>query len=244
MHTLLTLSGMHCEGCARKIDRALREVPGVTEVRIDVPSGQVRLETSSAITNLELRQAVCKAGAFELIDGGQDASPARRAAAVSDTLPLLGVLACLAAFAILKNTPPAYSAGWLHAVMLDYMAAFFLLLGGLKIVNVRGFAAMFEKYDPIASVVPQWGYVYPFVEVWMGLAYLLRTGVQIANVLVVILLGVGLIGIWRTLREHRGVACACLGGWFTVPVTWLTFAENASMVAMAAYMLVDTSGQH
>lgn len=78
----------------------------------------------------------------------------------------------------------------------------------------------------------------------MGLAYLLRTGIQIANVLVVILLGVGLIGIWRTLRARRGVACACLGGWFTVPVTWLTFAENASMVAMAAYMLLDKSGLH
>ena len=51
-----------------------------TEVRIDVPSGQVRLETSSAVTDLDLRQAVRKAGAFELVDGSQDESPAHRAA--------------------------------------------------------------------------------------------------------------------------------------------------------------------
>ncbi len=101
---------------------------------------------------------------------------------------------------------------------------------------------MFAKYDPIAATVPGWAMIYPFIEIALGAAYLLRVGLDVANVAVVVLLGVGMVGIWRKLRSGEDLACACLGGVFDVPVTRLTLAENAAMVAMAVAMLVPASG--
>jgi len=33
------VAGMTCGGCAKHVEKALRAVPGVTEVRVDVPAG-------------------------------------------------------------------------------------------------------------------------------------------------------------------------------------------------------------
>ncbi len=42
--TRLAVQGMHCAGCAAKIDRALRSVPGVSEVRVDLQGGSAAIK--------------------------------------------------------------------------------------------------------------------------------------------------------------------------------------------------------
>jgi hypothetical protein len=33
------------------------------------------------------------------------------------------------------------------------------------------------------------------------------------------------------------VQCACMGGFFSIPITWVTFYEDALMAAMALFMI-------
>ena len=45
--TELRVTGMHCGGCARRIERALAKVDGVLGVKIDVPTGSVKVATAT-----------------------------------------------------------------------------------------------------------------------------------------------------------------------------------------------------
>lgn len=45
--TELRVTGMHCGGCARRIERALAKVDGVLGVAIDVPTGSVKIATAA-----------------------------------------------------------------------------------------------------------------------------------------------------------------------------------------------------
>jgi copper chaperone len=45
--TELRVTGMHCGGCAGRIERALAKVDGVLGVKIDVPTGKVLVATAA-----------------------------------------------------------------------------------------------------------------------------------------------------------------------------------------------------
>lgn len=124
--------------------------------------------------------------------------------------------------------------GW----MLDFMAGFFLLFGGLKIISIKKFTRVYRTYDVVARRFGAWSYIYPFLEIGLGVLYLFRISLPFAHVSAVILMGVGAVGIYHKLRTKKTTTCACLGGFFDVPLTWVTFAENVLMAGMAVYMIL------
>lgn len=50
--TTLSIKGMHCEGCARTVEEALREVPGVATVSVDLDHDTAVIEGGGASENL------------------------------------------------------------------------------------------------------------------------------------------------------------------------------------------------
>lgn len=122
--------------------------------------------------------------------------------------------------------------------MSAYMSFFFLIFGGIKLFNLKGFAKMFSTYDLIAERFPTWGYVYPFVEIILGLLYLNYPHTPLINVFTAILMAITSLGIYRHLKTGKVSQCACLGGFFNVPLSWVTFWENFIMLLMALYMLL------
>ncbi len=124
-----------------------------------------------------------------------------------------------------------------HDWMRHVMGGFFLLFGGLKLVNLRSFAPLFREYDIIAKRVPAYGYLYPFIEVALGIAYTFSFFLLATNLITVTVMSIGAIGIIQKLRAKPKFTCACLGGFFNIPLTWLTAAENIVMAAMATSMI-------
>jgi Cu+-exporting ATPase len=47
--TALHVTGMHCGGCARRIERALAKVQGVVGVKVDLPTAEVKVATAGGI---------------------------------------------------------------------------------------------------------------------------------------------------------------------------------------------------
>lgn len=43
MITTLRVSGMTCNGCVKHVDTALRELPGVTAVEVDLANGRAKI---------------------------------------------------------------------------------------------------------------------------------------------------------------------------------------------------------
>lgn len=54
--------GMTCDHCARAVTSELMAIGGVTEVSIDVPTGQVTVGSAQPLANAEVRAAIDEAG--------------------------------------------------------------------------------------------------------------------------------------------------------------------------------------
>jgi copper chaperone CopZ len=54
--------GMTCDHCARAVTSELMAIGGVTEVSVDVPTGQITVGSAQPLANAELRAAIDEAG--------------------------------------------------------------------------------------------------------------------------------------------------------------------------------------
>jgi hypothetical protein len=122
--------------------------------------------------------------------------------------------------------------------MSSFMAGFFLTFAGFKLINLPGFVQGYSTYDLLAKRVPAYGYVYPFIELALGLAYL--TGFQhgLANWATLVVMTFSSLGVLQVLRQRRKVMCACLGTAIRLPLTTVTLVEDLGMAAMALAMLL------
>ena len=93
-------------------------------------------------------------------------------------------------------------------------------------------------YDPLAKVIPAYGWVYPFIELALGLLFLMRVQITLALVVTILILGVTTIGVTKTLLDKKNIRCACLGTALKLPMTEATFIENFIMLIMAISMLI------
>lgn len=125
-----------------------------------------------------------------------------------------------------------------YSFMGNLMGYFFFLFSLFKMLDVPGFARAYAKYDIVAGSIPLWGKIYPFVE--LGLAVLYLSGQTSASVHVVtaILMGIGLVGVTRSVLDKQKIKCACLGTGFDLPMSTVTIIEDGLMLLMALWMLI------
>ncbi len=150
-------------------------------------------------------------------------------------LPLIIIFSLIAVFAIVKQWLTGFS---VMGAMSDFMAGFFLVFGGFKIINWKGFAHAYTTYDLIAKRVIAYAYIYPLIELGLGVVYLLRWQLGIVNWITLAVMIVSAVGVAKKLLEGEEVPCACLGLVFKFPMTWVTLAEDLLMAIMAAAMLL------
>mgnify|MGYP001014803744 CR=1 FL=1 len=61
----IKVKGMSCQHCVKAVTKALGELEGVADVKVDLMAGEVSFEESNPLADDVLREAVKKAG-FEL----------------------------------------------------------------------------------------------------------------------------------------------------------------------------------
>lgn len=154
---------------------------------------------------------------------------------LKDFLPLISMFALVMGFTVIRQIVFGYN---FNAAMLDFMAAFFLIFGLLKVINLFKFAEAFAIYDLLAARSRAYAMAYPFIEFGLGLAYLFRLKLFYTNVLSLIIMSVGAVGVGYALYKGERLMCACLGVVFKVPMTYVTLLEDLLMGSMALYMLL------
>ena len=128
-----------------------------------------------------------------------------------------------------------------NTFMMYLMGVWFLSFGVLKLIDIRSFAKSFAEYDLIAEKWHGYGYIYPFVEIVLGLAYIFNTRMLYMTELNIVALIVALLGIisaYRVLSSGKKVQCACMGTYWKLPMTKVTVMENGAMLLMVVYMLI------
>ena len=105
-------------------------------------------------------------------------------------------------------------------------------------LDLRGFADSYRMYDIIAKPIPAYGFIYPFIELWLGMAFLIDFQPFFTNIITLVVMSVSLIGVMQSVLNKQKIQCACLGTVFNLPMTTVTIIEDLLMVVMAAAMLV------
>ena len=232
MKSILQISGMTCEGCRLSVEDKLSTLNGVDNVHVDLTRGQAVIYSKNQI-NLSLIKETLppKYSLINVEDVNLDTygDITIKASKIHQLKPLFIILGYIFIASILLNYKNWNSSN----AMLDFMGLFYIIFSFFKILDVKGFSMSFRMYDPLAKQAPIYGYIYPFIEVILGLMFLIRYEVNIALILTLIVLGITTIGVTQTLLNKRSIKCACLGTTLNLPMTEATFIENALMIIMA-----------
>ncbi|TSC97520.1 MAG: hypothetical protein Greene071421_233 [Parcubacteria group bacterium Greene0714_21] len=119
-----------------------------------------------------------------------------------------------------------------------FMAGFFIVFAGFKLMDIKGFAQGYSTYDILAQKVFSYGYVYPFIELGFGLAMV--AGIQNQQLLwsEVLVMGFSGLGVARKLMKREPIQCVCLGTFLKVPLTNITLIEDFGMAILALMLLL------
>jgi hypothetical protein len=90
----------------------------------------------------------------------------------------------------------------------------------------------------VAKKFRSWGYIYPFVELFLGLGYAANLQPDIINYITLVVMSVSIIGVLQSVLNKRKIRCACLGAVFNLPMSTVTIIEDALMIAMSVTMLI------
>lgn len=152
--------------------------------------------------------------------------------------PLLLVVGYLVGVVFVVDASMAFS--WMRA-MRHFMGGFFLAFSFFKLLDLGGFADAFQSYDVLAKRSRVYGYAYPFIELTLGVAYLVGFQPLLTNIATLAVMLLGLIGVSQALLQKRRIQCACLGTVFNLPMSKVTFIEDGVMAVMALAMLFGIS---
>jgi hypothetical protein len=134
---------------------------------------------------------------------------------------------------------------WLNGTFLwtrwmnNFMAGFFIVFSFFKMLNLKGFVETYAMYDVIARRWKNWGYVYAFVELGLGIAFFTGLSPVLANLSALVVMAVSMIGVLKTVLNKQNIQCACLGDVFKLPMSTVTIIEDGLMIVMSAAMLMQ-----
>jgi copper chaperone CopZ len=236
MKSILQISGMTCEGCKSSVEGKLGSLDGVDNVQVNLARGEAVIYSKNPISFSLIKETlppkyslINKEGVNLDIHGDVTIKESK----IKQLKPLFIILGYIFIASILLNYKNWNSSN----AMLDFIGLFYIVFSFFKILDIKGFSMSFRMYDPLAKKAPIYGYIYPFIEVLLGVMFLTRFEVNIALVITVIILGVTTIGVTQSLLNKRAIKCACLGTTLNLPMTEATFIENALMIIMALILI-------
>ena len=121
--------------------------------------------------------------------------------------------------------------------MRQFMAGFFLVFSFFKILDLKGFSESYSTYDIVGKLWMPWGCVYAFIELGLGISYLMDWNPLITNLIAFTVMTISIIGVLRSVFNRQKIQCACLGSVFDLPMSTVTIIEDALMILMSGYMI-------
>ena len=233
MKTTFKISGMTCNGCRSTVENKLSSLDGVDNAQVNLTNGEAIVYSKIPISFSLISNSL--PSKYKVISNipAQD-NEIIRSSKIKQLKPLFIILGYISVTSILLNFRNWNSTN----AMLDFMGLFYIIFSFFKILDIKGFSTSFKMYDPLAKKITIYGYIYPFIEILLGLMFLTRIEVNIALLITIIILGITSVGVTQTLLNKKTINCACLGTTLKLPMTEATFIENAIMIIMAIILLI------
>jgi cation transport ATPase len=235
-----TITGMTCGGCVARVKSELLKLGDVADANVQLAAPQATITMGKHIPTEKLQEAVSKAGHYKIAD---DNTSMHHASSMDNTAdnqsgsyyPIFLIFGFITGITLLVQF--VSGSFMLEHWMSQFMAGFFIVFSFFKLLDLKGFAEGYRTYDVVAKVFPGWGFIYPFVELILGLLFLTGLYSFVTNVVTFVVMGVSSIGVIQSLLKKTKFQCACLGTIFKVPLSKVTLTEDLLMVVMSGIMI-------
>ncbi len=249
MNFTYTISGMTCGGCASKVKSAFLKHPDTLSAEVSHQEGTAKVQADHKPDRNKLDKLLAAAGEYRITEAIEhnmttknsqshaSAIPEQELLSTWETYkPLVLIFIFVSGISVIAAFD-AQAFSW-HHWMRNFMAGFFIVFSFFKLLDLKGFAHSYAMYDLLAKQWKGYGYVYPFLELGLGILYLTAINLPATHIATIIIMGFSSIGVIRNMLSPNQVQCACLGTVFKLPLGNVTLVENLLMVLMAGAMLV------
>ena len=234
MNKVYKITGMTCQRCADGIQSALSSQHSINYVNVDLESSSLDINTSENVSLNDLNLFIKDLGNYKIINNSFLPNLIEYFTS-KKTLFLALLIVVFASLSIQVSTDSFSIKNW----MISYMGVFYLIFSFLKLIDVKGFSITFSKYDLISKNIPSFAMIYPFIELFLALAYLSESFLIISYSLTLIFMMSQSIGVFISLQKKEIIRCACMGSSINLDISSLTLIENLIMIFMASYMILN-----
>jgi copper chaperone CopZ len=239
IHTY-SISGMTCGSCQDKVQKLLTAVPGVFNVTVDLEKGRADVAMREHVPTEALQKALAGTQ-YKLAEEGQ-AMPSAAMESAEEKITLKTYLPIFLIFGYITGITllvQFVKGGFdMEEWMRHFMAGFFLTFSFFKLLDVPAFAMSYRSYDIVAKIAPGYGYIYPFIELALGVIFLIPSLALFGYWAAFIVMAVSIIGVIQSMVRKSKFQCACLGAVFKLPLSKVTLFEDALMIVMSGMSLL------
>lgn len=233
------VTGLTCGGCVNRVQQTL--TPFAESVKVTLSPPQAVLTKPNAEIGA-LNQALSKVGNYQLIatepllqEIGDHTEPKSWFGTYYPLLLIIAFIIMVSGLAQWGTDRFDWSLWMRH-----FMAGFFIVFAFFKLLDIRSFANSYAMYDLLAMRFNNYGLVYPFIELALGIAYLIHWQPVVTNSITLFVMLFSSIGVIQSVMNKQKIRCACLGSVFNLPMSTVTIIEDLSMALMALWMLVQS----
>ena len=228
------LTGMTCTSCEAKVKSALLMVENVTNVEVSKNENSATITMDKHITLSDLQKVLDSKYQISAINHNEIAEQTKSWFETYKPILLIFFYITLVTGLVQFTNHHFDIMQW----MQHFMAGFFLVFSFFKLLNLKGFAESYVMYDVLAKQIPVWAYLYVFIELGLGIGYLINFNPILTNSITVIVMSISIIGVLQSVLNKKKIQCACLGAVFNLPMSTVTIIEDALMIAMSGIMLL------
>lgn len=227
------LTGMTCSSCEAKVKSSLLMVDNVVSVEVSKDENAATIVMDKHIALDTLQKALPEK--YQISAPHHNEMAEQTIGWFETYKPILLIFFYISLVTLLVQFSKATfdTMQW----MRHFMAGFFLVFSFFKLLNLKGFAESYVMYDVIAKHLPAWAYVYAFMELALGIAFLVNFNPIITNSVTFVVMSISIIGVLQSVMNKKKIQCACLGAIFNLPMSTVTIIEDALMIAMSGLML-------
>jgi copper chaperone CopZ len=230
-----SITGMTCGNCVAKVKSELLKLGDVLEADVQLNSPQATISMQKHIPVSVLQNVVAKAGNYTISETGHPNISKEMNTGEAEGWraywPLFLVFIFIIGIATITSFQEAafYWMDWMDS----FMGGFFIAFSFFKLLDLTGFADSYSTYDVLAMRWRPYGFIYPFLELGLGIAFITHFEPLLTNIATIVLMGFSSIGVINSVLNKRKIQCACLGTVFNLPMSTVTIVEDLLMVAMA-----------
>ena len=226
---------MTCSSCEAKVKSALLMVDNVTHVEVSLQDHSTTITMDKHVPLKELQKALDPKYQIAALEHNEMTEQTKSWFETYKPILLIFFYITLTTVLIQINNQHFDLMQW----MRHFMAAFFLVFSFFKLLNLKGFTESYVMYDILARRFPSWAYIYAFIELALGIGYMIDFNPIVINTVSFFVMSVSIIGVLKIVLNKQQIQCACLGDIFHLPMSIVTIIEDALMIIMAAFMLFN-----